>query len=59
MCLTCGCHLPHENHGKADYLLIEDLKKSAAIDNYSIDQAMRHLIETVKMARKEAAHPKK
>jgi hypothetical protein len=58
MCLTCGCHLPHENHGKADYLLIEDLEKSAAIDSYSIDQAMRYLIETVEIAKKEAAHPK-
>jgi hypothetical protein len=39
--------------------LIEDLEKSAAIDNYSIDQAMRYLIETVEIAKKEAAQPKK
>jgi hypothetical protein len=58
MCLTCGCHLPHENHGKKDYLLIEDLEKSAAIDNYTIDQAMRYLVETVEIAKKEAARPK-
>lgn len=58
MCLTCGCHLPHENHGKTEYLLIEDLEKSAAIDNYSIDQAMRYLIETVDIAKKEASDRK-
>lgn len=56
MCLTCGCHLPHENHGKKDYLLIEDLEKSAAIDGYSLDKALKFLIETVEVAKKEAAH---
>lgn len=34
MCLTCGCMLPHEDHGKADYLTIEDLEKSARVDGY-------------------------
>ena len=28
MCLTCGRKLPHEDHGKADYLLIEDLERA-------------------------------
>ena len=59
MCLTCGCHLPHENHGKKDYLTIEDLEKSAAIDRYSIETAMRYLIETVAIAKTETARPKK
>ncbi|MDQ6719958.1 MAG: hypothetical protein M3003_04090 [Candidatus Dormibacteraeota bacterium] len=54
MCLTCGCHLPHENHGKTDYLVIEDLEKSAAIDGYSLDKAVRFLVETVEVAKKEA-----
>ncbi len=68
MCLTCGCHLPHENHGKKrsvgpilpapsrDYLLIEDLETSAAIYGYSLDKALKYLIETVEVAKKEAAH---
>lgn len=58
MCLTCGCHLPHEDHGKKDYLVFEDLKKSAAIDNYTVDKAMQYLIETVEIAKKEGAAKK-
>jgi hypothetical protein len=56
MCLTCGCHLHHDNHGKPDYLLIEDLEKSAKLDRYSLDEAVRYLVETVKVAKKEPEH---
>ncbi len=56
MCLTCGCLLPHESHGKADYLLIEDLEKSAKLDGYTLDEAVRHLIDTVEVAKKEPVH---
>jgi hypothetical protein len=58
MCLTCGCHLPHESHGKKDYLVTEDLEKSAAIDGYSLDKAVRFLVETVEVAKKEGERPK-
>jgi hypothetical protein len=53
MCLTCGCLLPHEDHGKAGYLTIEDLEKSAEIDGYTLDQAVKNLVKTVEIARKE------
>ena len=53
MCLTCGCMLPHENHGNPDYLTIEDLEKSALADNMSLDEAVSNLIKTVDVARKE------
>lgn len=56
MCLTCGCRLPHEDHGKADYITIEDLEKSAAIDDFSLDQAVRILVETVEVAKAEGEH---
>ena len=26
MCLTCGCMLPHDDHGNREYLTIEDLE---------------------------------
>ena len=41
MCLTCGCKLPHEDHGKNEYLTIEDLERSAAVDSYSLDEAVK------------------
>ena len=54
MCLTCGCLKPHDNHGKPDYMLIEDLEKSAKIDGYSLDEAVRNLVKTVEVAKKES-----
>jgi hypothetical protein len=56
MCLTCGCMLPHEDHGKADYLTIEDLEKSAKLDNLSLDEAIQTLVATVEVAKKEPEH---
>lgn len=56
MCLTCGCLLPHENHGKSDYLTIEDLERSAAIDGYTLDQAVEILAKTVDVAKNESEH---
>lgn len=56
MCLTCGCKLPHEDHGKPDYLTIEELEKSAQLDNLSLDDAVKNLVETVEVAKKEAEH---
>jgi hypothetical protein len=48
--------LPHENHGKPDYLLIEDLEKSAEIDGYNLDEAVRNLVKTVEVAKNEPDH---
>lgn len=56
MCLTCGCKLPHEDHGNKDYLLIEDLEKSAKVDDLSLDEAVRNLLETVEVAKQETDH---
>ena len=56
MCLTCGCMLPHQNHGNADYLTIEELEKSARADNMSLDEAVANLVKTVEVAKKETEH---
>lgn len=56
MCLTCGCRLPHEDHGKTEYLTIEHLEASAAIDGYTLDEAVRNLVETVAVAKEEEGH---
>jgi hypothetical protein len=36
--------------------LIEDLEKSAKLDGYSLDEAVRYLVETVEVAKKEPQH---
>ncbi len=56
MCLTCGCNLPHDDHGNSDYLLIEDLEKSARIDGLSLDDAVRNLVACVEVAKHESEH---
>jgi hypothetical protein len=56
VCLTCGCLLPHEDHGNPDYLTIEGLEKSAKLDNLSLDEAVQTLIKTVDVAKEEPEH---
>jgi hypothetical protein len=56
MCLTCGCLLPHEDHGNPEYLTIEGLERSAALDGYDLDTALQNLIKTVEVAKQEAGH---
>lgn len=56
VCLTCGCELPHEDHGNADYLTIEDLEKSAKIDSIDLDEAVKRLTKTVEVAKNETEH---
>ena len=56
MCLTCGCNLPHEDHGNPDHLLIDDLEKSARIDEVDLDTAVGRLIETMNVAKDEPEH---
>ncbi len=48
MCLTCGCGDPFDNHGNADYLVFDDLTKSAALEKQSAADALRILNETIK-----------
>jgi hypothetical protein len=56
MCLTCGCMLPHDDHGNPDYLTIERLEKSADADSMGLDEAVRNLIATVEVAKAEGEH---
>lgn len=59
MCLTCGCMLPHEDHGEPDHLLIEHLEKSAKLDGVSLDEAVDRLVKTVQVAKDETEHDHK
>lgn len=53
MCLTCGCMLPHDDHGNPDYLTIDDLEKSAKADDMTLDEAVSNLVKTVEIAKQE------
>ncbi len=56
MCLTCGCMLPHDDHGNPDYVTIEDLEKSARADDMTLDEAVANLVKTVEVAKQEIEH---
>jgi hypothetical protein len=47
---------PHEDHGKPDYLTIDELEKSAKLDNMSLDEAVANLVKTVEVAKQETEH---
>jgi hypothetical protein len=44
---------PHDDHGNPDYLTIEDLEKSARVDNMSLNEAVSNLMATVEIAKQE------
>jgi hypothetical protein len=55
MCLTCGCRFLNEDQGKADYLMIEDLEKSAKLENLDLDAAVETPIKTVEVLSRNLA----
>jgi hypothetical protein len=59
MCLTCGCKLPHDDHGKPEYITIEDLEASAKVDGLTLEEAVTNLAETVTVAKQEPEHQHK
>ena len=50
MCLTCGCGLPHDDHGDPSHITYEDLKKAADAAEISVDEAATNLQETLAKA---------
>ncbi len=55
MCLTCGCMQAHNDHGVADHMTIDDLKRSADHDGINLKDAAKVLKKTLKADRK--VHP--
>lgn len=47
MCLTCGCMKPNDDHGKADYLTLNQLEASAKLDGLSLNDAIKMLNKTL------------
>ena len=53
MCLTCGCLLPHEDHGKPDYLTNRGSGEERQARRLDLDAAVQTLIKTVEVAKQE------
>lgn len=48
MCMTCGCGLPHDDHGDERHIVYEELKSAAEAAGISPEQAAQNLQETLK-----------
>ncbi|MFN2525746.1 MAG: hypothetical protein ABR505_05720 [Actinomycetota bacterium] len=52
MCYTCGCKLPYEDHGDANNIVEEDLKKAGhteTIKNAGIKAAKNNMLELIQL----------
>jgi hypothetical protein len=53
MCMNCGCGQPHEDHGKAANITLEDLQQAGAANDQSLRESAQHILETVKLVTDE------
>lgn len=54
MCLSCGCKLPNENHGKAGvHITYNDLVRAATAAGIKPKQALKNMRKTLKHATDE------
>ncbi|MGH2674781.1 MAG: hypothetical protein ACRDH1_05135, partial [Actinomycetota bacterium] len=54
MCYTCGCKLPYEDHGDADNLVEDDLKKAGqteTIKRAGVKQSKQNMLELIEIQR--------
>ena len=63
MCYTCGCKLPYEDHGDADNIVEDDLRKAGqteTIKRAGVEQAKRNLFELIELQKEQGdlANPK-
>jgi hypothetical protein len=46
MCLNCGCHKAHEDHGNAANITYEDVKKAAEANDMGVAESIAMMLET-------------
>lgn len=47
MCMNCGCHLPHDQHGHEANITVEDLIRAGEANDQSLRQTVDHIVETL------------
>ena len=53
MCMNCGCGQPHDDHGKAENITLEDLQQAGAANNQSLRESAQHILETAQLVASE------
>jgi hypothetical protein len=46
MCLNCGCHMAHDDHGNAANITYEDVKKAAEANGMGVAESLAMMLET-------------
>lgn len=54
MCLNCGCHQAHDDHGEPANITYEDVKRAAEANSMGIAESLLMMLETAEEDR--AAH---
>ena len=49
MCLNCGCGQPNEDHGKADNITADDLRRAGEANDQSLRESAQHIAESVEL----------
>ena len=49
MCMNCGCGQPHEDHGKAANITLEDLQQAGAANDQTLRESAQHILETAQL----------
>ena len=55
MCLNCGCHLAHDQHGNAANITYEALKAAADANDMGVAESLMMMLETAEEDRQEHA----
>ncbi len=53
MCLNCGCHMAHEDHGNAANLTFEDVKAAAEANDMGVAESLVMMVETAEEDRRQ------
>lgn len=55
MCITCGCGRPHDNHGDARNITLEDLDQAAQAAGTTREKVIQNIMHSIQYGRDSSA----
>lgn len=53
MCLNCGCHMAHDDHGNRANITFEDVKAAAEANDMGVAESLVMMLETAEEDRRQ------
>ena len=53
MCLNCGCHMAHDDHGNEANITYEDMMRAAEANGMGVAESLRMMLETAEEDRQQ------